>query len=102
MLSFQRQHPLQAVSDVVRDVYELPKKGGSLIPPRTTHRPLTEGNKTKVMEEIPTSRRHHDKTSLVRGNQEKGGFPSPSLDDAFTLPKKVERMIAPLRTWCHP
>ena len=41
------------------------KKGGSLIPPRTTHRPLTEGNMTKVMEEIPTSRRHHDKTSLV-------------------------------------
>ena len=41
------------------------KKGGSLIPPRTTHRPLIEGNKTKVMEEIPTSRRHHDKTSLV-------------------------------------
>ena len=41
------------------------KKGGSLIPPRTTHRPLTEGNEPKMTEEIPTSRRHHDKTSLV-------------------------------------
>ena len=41
------------------------KKGGSLIPPRTTHRPLTKGNKLKMTEEIPTSRRHHDKTSLV-------------------------------------
>lgn len=61
----QRHHPLQAVSGAVGAVYELPKKGGSLIPPRTTHRPLTEGNRTKVMEEIPTSRRHHDKTSLV-------------------------------------
>ena len=41
------------------------KKVGSLIPPRTTHRPLTEGNEPKMTEEIPTSRRHHDKTSLV-------------------------------------
>ena len=41
------------------------KKEGSLIPPRTTHRPLTEGNELKMTEEIPTGRRHHDKTSLV-------------------------------------
>ena len=33
--------------------------------PSTTHRPLTEGNRTKVMEEIPTGRRRHDKKSLV-------------------------------------
>ena len=41
------------------------KKGGSLIPPRTTHRPLTEGNEMKMTEEIPTGRRRHDKKSLV-------------------------------------
>ena len=41
------------------------KKGGSLIPPRTTHRPLTEGNESKMTEEIPTGRRRHDKKSLV-------------------------------------
>ena len=41
------------------------KKGGSLIPPRTTHRPLTEGNESKMTGEIPTGRRHHDKTPLV-------------------------------------
>ena len=41
------------------------KKGGSLIPPRTTHRPLTEGNESKMTEEIPTGRRHHDKKPLV-------------------------------------
>ena len=41
------------------------KKGGSLIPPRTTHRPLTEGNETKMKEEIPMGRRRHDKKSLV-------------------------------------
>ena len=60
VLSFQRTHPLETTSAAVGAVYELPKKGGSLTPPRTTHRPLTEGNTTKVMEEIPTSRRHYD------------------------------------------
>ena len=61
----QQHHPLQAVSGDVGALYELPKKGGSLIPPRTTHRPLIEGNEPKMTEEIPASRRHHDKTSLV-------------------------------------
>ena len=65
VLSFQRNHPLKTNGGAVGAVYELPKKGGSLIPPRTTHRPLTEGNRTKVTEEIPTSRRHQDKTSLA-------------------------------------
>ena len=41
------------------------KKGGSLIPPRTTHRPLTEGNGSKMTEGILTGRRCHDKKSLV-------------------------------------
>ena len=41
------------------------KKGGSLIPPRTTHRPLTKGNESKMTEEILTGRRRHDKKSLV-------------------------------------
>ena len=62
---YRRHHPLQAVSDAVGAVYELPKKGGSLIPLRTTHRPLTEGNESKMTEEIPTGRRRHDKKSLV-------------------------------------
>ena len=65
VLSFQQDHPPKTNSGAVVAVYELPKKGGSLIPPRTTHRPLSEGNRTKVMEEIPTSRRRHDKTSWV-------------------------------------
>ena len=47
-------------------VYELPKKWGrSLSTPRSTHRPLTEEDSNKVMEEILTSRRHHDKTALL-------------------------------------
>ena len=41
------------------------KKGAVPPAPSTTHRPLTEGNRTKVMEEIPTGRRRHDKKSLV-------------------------------------
>ena len=57
--------PLQAVSMTWAPFTNCQKKGGSLIPPRTTHRPLTEGNEPKMTEEIPTSRRHHDKTSLV-------------------------------------
>ena len=102
MLASQRHHPPKTNSGAVGPVYELPKKWGcSLGTPRPTHRPLTEDS-NKVMEKIPMGRRHHDKTSLVLGNQEKGGFPSPSLDDAFILPKKVERMLAPLRTCCHP
>ena len=65
VLASQQHHLLQAVSDAVGPVYELPKKGGSLIPPRTTHRPLTGGNSPKMTEEIPTGRRRHDKKSLV-------------------------------------
>ena len=84
VLSFQRNHALETTPLPWVPFTNCQKKGGSLIPPRTTHRPLTEGNKTKVTEEIPRSRRHHNKTSLVWGNQKKGGFPSPSLDDAFT------------------
>ena len=62
----QQHHPLQAVSTAVGVVYELPKEWGcSLSTPRSTHRPLTEEDNSKVMEEIPTSRRHHDKTALV-------------------------------------
>ena len=61
----QQYNPLLRKGGAVGRVYELPKKGGSLIPPRTTHRPLTEGNNTNVTEEIPTSRRHHDKASLL-------------------------------------
>ena len=61
----QRHHPLQAISGAVSVVYELPKKREVPPSPNTTHRPLTEGNEQKMTEEIPTSRRHHDKTSLV-------------------------------------
>ena len=65
VLSFQQDHPPKTNSGAVVAVYELPKKGGSLIPPRTTHRPLTKGNETKMTEEIPMGRRRHDKKSLV-------------------------------------
>ena len=65
VLSFQRNHPLKTNGGAVGAVTNCQKKGGSLIPPRTTHRPLTEGNEPKMTEEIPTSRRHHDKTSLA-------------------------------------
>ena len=66
VLASQRHHPLQSVGGAVGIVYELPKKWGcSLSTPRSTHRPLTEEDNNKVMEETPTSRRHHDKTALV-------------------------------------
>ena len=65
LLASQQNHPLQVILGAMGVIYELPKKGGSLIPPHTTHRPLTEGNGSKVMEEIPMDRRHHDKTSVV-------------------------------------
>ena len=42
VLSFQRDHPLKTNGGAVGAVYELPKKGGSLIPPHTTHCPFTE------------------------------------------------------------
>ena len=60
------------------------KKGGSLIPPRTTHRPLTEGNTTKVMEEIPTSRRHYDQTTTGVSNPRKSRGPTLCSLAAFT------------------
>ena len=61
----QHSNPLQATAGAVGGVYELPKKGGSLVPPRMTHRPLTKGDMSKVVEGIPMSRRHHDKNSLL-------------------------------------
>jgi len=78
LLASQQNHPLQAIFGPVGVVYELPKKGGSLIPPRTTHRPLTEGNTTKVMEEIPTSRRHYDQTTPKVSKPREGRVPCPS------------------------
>ena len=66
VLASQQHHPLQTVSGDVGALYELPKKRSGPYPlPSPTHRPLTEGNRTKVMEEIPTGRRHHDKTTLL-------------------------------------
>jgi len=50
VLSFQRDHPLKTNGGAAGAVYELPKKGGFLVPPRTTHRPLTEGNEVKMTE----------------------------------------------------
>ena len=70
------------------------KKGGSLIPPRTTHRPLTEGNTTKVTEEIPTSRRHYDQTTTGVSNPRKKSGPTRSSHDAFTLLPRDELMFA--------
>ena len=59
---YQRHHPLQAVSGVVGAVYELPKRGAVPPAPSSTHRPLSEGDRSKVTEETPTGRRHYDQT----------------------------------------
>ena len=74
LLASQRYHPLQAVRDAVGAVYELPKKrSGPYPPPSSKHRPLTEGNTTKVMEEIPTSRRYYDQTTAGQQPKKKEG-----------------------------
>ena len=88
---YQRHHPLQAVSGAVGAVYELPKKRGVPPPLSSTHRPLTEGNESKMTEEIPTSRRHYDQTTTGVSNPRKSRGPTlcsvrrihPFTDDAF-------------------
>ena len=79
LLASQRYHPLQAVRDAVGAVYELPKKRSGPYPPLSSkHRPLTEGNTTKVMEEIPTSRRYYDQTTAGVSNPRKRRVPNSS------------------------
>ena len=99
LLASQQNHPLQAIVGAVGVVYELPKKGGSLIPPRTTHRPLTEGNTTKVTEEIPTSRRHYDQTTPKVSKPREGRVPCPSRS-THSPPHRKGRtfMFTPLQT----
>ena len=54
-----------------------------------------------MMEEIHMGHRHHDKKSLLWGKQEKGGFLTPSSDDAFT-PSWGDLILLPLQTFRHP
>ena len=72
----QPNHPLQAVSGAVGAVYELPKKGAVPPAPNSTHRPLTEGNRNNVTEEIPTSRRHYDQTATGVSNPRESRGPT--------------------------
>ena len=83
VLSFQRDHPLKTNGGAVGAVYKLPKKGGSLIPPHTTHCPFTE-------EAIKGLRGIHllvvavtTKRLLRSASQEKAEVPPSALFDAF-------------------
>ena len=61
------------------------KKRGSLSPPRTAHRPVTEGNVSKMTEERPTGRRRHDKSPWYEATKKKQRSYPPPLFDAFSL-----------------
>ena len=52
------------------------KKGAVPPAPSSTHRPLTEGNESKVTEEIPTGRRHYDQTTTGVSNPRKSRGPT--------------------------
>ena len=96
----QQHHPLQAVSGDVGALYELPKKrSGPYPPPSSKHRPLTEGNTTKVMEDIPTSRRYYDQTTAGVSNPRKRRVPNPSRS-THSPPHRKGRtfMFSPLQT----
>ena len=55
------------------------KKRGVPPPLSSTHRPLTEGNESKMTEEILTSRRHYDQTTTGVSNPRKSRGPTLCL-----------------------
>ena len=103
---YQRHHPLQAVRGAVGAVYELPKKSrGPTLCPNDAFVPSPKGNGTNLMEEIPTGRRHHDKTSLLSGNQEKGAVPPapssthcPSTEEATEGSLGIHLLVVAITT----
>ena len=89
--SLQRHHPLETSRVAVSALHELPKKRGVPPPLSSTHCPFTEGNGSKMTEEIPTGRRHYDQTTTGVSNPRKSRGPTlcsvrrihPFTDDAF-------------------